>query len=122
MLHASLAIFSNAFGNTVDTEEQFTQIIIAIILYIIVIIIPFVTEKTKLVGIFLILLSFATLISAGGFGILGFALLLSAGIIAIKWKKKPLQNKPIEILKERFAKGEITMEEFEDKKKELDTM
>ena len=113
----------NSFGSGIYGEELINILTgVSIILYTFAIIIPFVIKKTKFVGICLVVLSFATLISAGGFGILGFALLLSAGIIAIKWKEEPLRDNPIEILKERFAKGEITVEEFEDKKKELDTM
>jgi hypothetical protein len=70
---------------TEDIELIKMRIIISVILYIIAIIIPFVLKRTKIIGGILLGLSFATLISAGGFGILGFALLIAAGIAALRW-------------------------------------
>ncbi len=73
---------------------------------------------------------------AGGFGIFGailsllFFLLIVVGIIIfIYWIIKqftpgitsqiPSTNRALEILKERYAKGEITKEEFEEMRKEI---
>lgn len=65
----------------------------------------------------------------GGFGWIFMALwwvLIAAGIIAlIKWfsdehrKVRTHEKSPIEILKQRYAKGEIDKKEFENRKKDL---
>lgn len=70
--------------------------------------------------------------SFGAFGwVLGliFFMLLMAGLVAlVKWYSKDdndensgkgVLNKPLEILKERYAKGEISSREFEKIKKEI---
>ncbi|MFW6383503.1 MAG: SHOCT domain-containing protein [Nanoarchaeota archaeon] len=60
------------------------------------------------------------------FGFMGMILFLAAVIFLIYWLVKKstetTQNskQPIDILKERYAKGEITNKEFEEKKKELE--
>lgn len=51
-------------------------------------------------------------------------LIIAVIIISIKWlndrRTKTSENeKPLEILKRRYAKGEIDKEEFEERKKEL---
>jgi len=118
----TLAIFVESFGGgeLAAKEQVFFQVGVSAFLYIIAIIIPFVIKQPKIVGYTLLVLAISTLISAGAFGIIGFALLLPAGIIAIRWKERIKSNSAIDFLKERYAKGEITKEEFEEKKKELE--
>ena len=118
----TLAIFVESFGGgeLAAKEQVFFQVGVSAFLYIIAIIIPFVIKQPKIVGYTLLVLAISTLISAGAFGIIGFALLLPAGIIAIRWKERIKSNSAIDLLKERYAKGEITKEEFEEKKKELE--
>jgi len=58
----------------------------------------------------------------GGVGVFIFALAIIALIILLIDKQNSESTdskKYLEILKERYAKGEISKEEFEDKKKEL---
>lgn len=64
-----------------------------------------------------------------GFGVLGFLLtvlfwaLLIAGVVAlVRYLKaaKPAEKTPLETLKERYAKGEISKDEFEKMKKDLE--
>lgn len=101
-----LDITITSFENFTDSSEQETEIdrqermadmqyiygtgAGAIILYIVALVIAFVIkEKTKIVGIILIILSVVTLILIGGFGVIGFALLLTAGIVALRYRKPP---------------------------------
>jgi uncharacterized membrane protein len=119
----TLAIFVESFGGgeLAVKEQVFFQVGVSAFLYIITIIIPFVIKQPKIVGYTLLVLAVSTLISAGAFGIIGFALLIPAGIVGIRWKEKKIPvSTANDILKERYAKGEITKEEFEEKKKELE--
>ena len=57
----------------------------AIVLYIIALVIAFVIkQKTKIIGIVLLVVAVATLLLIGYFGVIGFALLLTGGIVALK--------------------------------------
>jgi putative membrane protein len=65
-----------------------------------------------------------------GFGILGFLTvaiiwaLIIAGIVAlVRYLRAPRvsERTPLEILKERYARGEISKEEFEKMKKDLES-
>jgi putative membrane protein len=117
----SLSIFMESFGNEeLEGKDQiFLQVGVSAFLYIIAIIIPFVIKSSKISGYVLIGLALSTIISAGGFGIIGFAILIAAGIAALRWKEKTNGNSAIEVLKERFAKGEITKAEFDQMKEDL---
>jgi putative membrane protein len=120
MTLGALESFTNAFGgDSTWTQDLGAQIGVGIILYMIAIILPFVIKDTKPVGIILVVLAFSTFIAAGYFGILGFVLLLTAGILAIKFKPKNISSSSLEILKQRYAQGEITKEEFDEMKKDL---
>jgi putative membrane protein len=52
-----------------------------------------------------------------------FRILVIAGLILIIWalfgRKKGAERSALEILKERYAKGEITKEEFDEKRKDI---
>lgn len=63
----------------------------------------------------------------GGFSIFGwlsvvvFWILLILGIAAIiRYLSHSNEKTPLDILKERYASGDITKKEFEEKKKDLD--
>ena len=59
----------------------------AIVLYIIALVIAFVIkQKTKIIGIVLLVVAVATLLLIGYFGVIGFALLLTGGIVALRYK------------------------------------
>lgn len=113
----------NFGGAPVKGKDQvMAQIGISILLYIIAIIIPFTIKKTKPLGYVLIGLGITSFISAGYFGIVGFALLVAGGIAAIKYQGKDNKNSivdALEILKSRYAKGEITKDEYERMKQDL---
>lgn len=118
----SLVIFLESFGNAPPEKEQlFTQLGVSTVLYMVAIIIPFALKKAKTVGYILFGLAVATLISAGGFGIIGFAILIAGGISAVRWKEKQIDSKnAMDLLNERFAKGEINKEEYEERKSTLE--
>ena len=70
----------------------------------------------------------------GGFGFLGFlfmilwwAFIIALVIAAIKWltrgsrgSRSTGEKSPMEILKERYARGEITKDEYQEIRKELE--
>lgn len=65
----------------------------AMVLYIIAIITAFVLkQKTKIIGVTLVVISVATLILIGYFGVIGFALLLTGGIVALRYKIPTAQS------------------------------
>ncbi len=65
----------------------------------------------------------------GGWWMIFFWIIIIIGIIfLVKWlvaqgrpdsKTAPTEESPLDILKKRYARGEITKEEFEQKKKDL---
>ena len=59
---------------------------LAIIIYVSCFVVPFIIKKTKIVGIYLIICSFVVLIATAYIGLAGFALLLPAGILALRHK------------------------------------
>src|SRR4249920_1675790 len=97
VLDITLNLFENMTGKESETapsikreaDKQYisTAIGISIPLLIIALVLAFVIkEKTKIVGIGLIIISIAVLIAIGGFGVIPFALLLPAGIVALRYK------------------------------------
>lgn len=99
-----------------DREQLDTQIAVSVALYLVAIVFPFVVTRTKICGYVLIGIAVITLVSAGGFGVLSFAILLAGGIAALRWKEKGPKNTALEMLNERYARGEITREEYEQMK------
>jgi hypothetical protein len=60
---------------------------VTIVLYIAALVLAFaIKQRTKIVGISLILIAIITVIATSLFGVIGFALLLPAGIVALKYK------------------------------------
>jgi hypothetical protein len=100
VLDITMTSFENFTSDTPDQLQQqkqerssdmqyiYSSGSIAVVLYIIALIIAFVIkERTKIVGIVLLVIAVATLILIGFFGVIGFALLLTAGIVALRYKK-----------------------------------
>lgn len=62
-----------------------------------------------------------------GFGVIFWVLIILGVILLAKWLSANKTNlmgshdkKPLEILKERYARGELNREEFEEKKRDLE--
>lgn len=84
-----LPIIFNSIGTQIPAYVQLmNQVWISLSLYIIAILIPFAVRNTKATGTILVIISFATLTSAEMFGTISFALLLSAGIVSLRWKPR----------------------------------
>ncbi len=69
-----------------ESEHYTTTVGIAIMIYISCFIVPFVIKKTKIVGMYLLASSFVVLIATSYIGLAGFALMLPAGILALRHK------------------------------------
>lgn len=113
--------FLDAFGGDTeaDREQINAQIAVSVALYLVAIVFPFVVTRAKICGCVLIGIAIVTLVAAGGFGVLSFAILLAGGIAALRWKEKGPKNTALETLNERYAKGEITREEYEQMKEAM---
>lgn len=127
-LAAGMAFFS-AFdsGSNLDPETlgEMTawSLVITVVVSIIAIVIAFVTKKTKPIGYILLGLAVIMLIATNISGIITWILFFVGGISAIKYKVPGTESKinsSLDILKERYAKGEITQEEFNKMKSELE--
>ena len=128
---AGMTAFFSAFDetNSVNPEElgEMTaySIIISVIVSVVAIIISFTWKKTKTVGYVLLGLSVIMLIATNISGIIKWVLFLVGGISAIKLKEENVKQvkksdaSSLDILKERYAKGEITKEEFDKMKEDL---
>ena len=83
----SLSTSFGAEGFSSGFQEWFVIAMpLAIIIYISCFVVPFVIKKTKIVGIYLIVCSFIVLIATSYVGLAGFALMLPAGILALRHK------------------------------------
>ena len=97
------------------------SLIVSIIISIIALVIVFVMKKPKSVGYILLGLAVIMLVATNISGIIAWVLFFIGGISAIKYKVSDVESKKIinqDILKNRYAKGEITKEEFEAMNKE----
>ena len=107
-------------GDTdMDREQLDAQIAVSVALYLVAIVFPFVVKRAKVCGYVLIGIGVVTLVSAGGFGVLSFAILLAGGIAALRWKEKRPKNTALDMLNERYAKGEITRDEYDQMKEAM---
>jgi hypothetical protein len=82
------------FSQTVTETAPFVAgLFLSFIMYIGLIPITFaVKDKTKAVGIILLVIGVITTAITNGWGIISFALLLPAGILALRYKKKKQQQ------------------------------
>lgn len=130
---AALLTIASVFSGTVDVDPETLgemtaySLIISIIVSVIAIIIVFTSKKIKAVGIVLFILAFVSLITTNISGVVTWVLFFVAGIVAVRWKEELLDEETtkktstsIDILKERFAKGEINSKEFEEMKIKLE--
>ncbi|MGE5633890.1 MAG: hypothetical protein ACM3VV_01535 [Deltaproteobacteria bacterium] len=85
-------------ANDMSLEEQnvyfYGKIGIAFILYIIILIIAFAVKNSKAVGIVSIIFSVIILFATNAWGLVGSALLLAGGIVALVYKNKPPRYNP----------------------------
>ena len=131
---AALLSIASVFDPEADLEPETlgeltaVSVSVSIIISIIAIVIVFALRKPKIVGYILFVLAFISIISTNISGIVTTVLFIVGGISAVRWKeeladeereRKSVPNS-LEILKERYAKGEITKEEFETMKKDLE--
>jgi uncharacterized membrane protein len=66
-------------------------------MYIALIPITFATKnKTKAVGVILLVIGFITILITNGWGIISYALLLPAGILALRFKKQKVRRRIVE--------------------------
>ena len=105
-------------------EMTASSLVVSIIISIIALVIVFVMKKPKSVGYILLGLAVIMLVATNISGIIAWVLFFIGGISAIKYKVSDVESKKInsslDILKDRYAKGEITKEEFEKMKKDLE--
>ncbi len=104
-------------------EMTLYSLVVSIIISIIALVIVFVMKKPKSVGYILLGLAVIMLVATNISGILTWILFFVGGVLAIKYKVSDVESKKInsslDILKERYAKGEISQEEYDKMKSEL---
>lgn len=130
VIMTGLAFFSGFDSDSsVDPESlgEMTaySLMISIVVSIIAIVIVFVTKKIKTVGYVLLGLAAIMLVATNISGVVTWILFFVGGISAIKYKEistvEPKKNNSnLDILKERYAKGEISKEEYEKMKIDLE--
>ncbi len=78
--------------NSSDSSIK-VSVVVAFIAYILVVVLSFITNNTKIIGSLSILTSFVVFGATGGFGIIGFIFLLIGGVVALVYKKDQQQEK-----------------------------
>jgi len=112
-------------GAAVSAEElgemTAASIAISILVSIIAIVIVFTIKNHKVLAGILISLGIISLIATNISGVVTWILLIVAGIVVAKdsGQQNVKQGRDAEILRERYAKGEISKEEFESMKQDL---
>ena len=100
ILYTTLNVFENMTGEETQTlpntkrqaDIQYisTAAGVSIVLYILALVLSFsIKWRTKIVGTSLIIIAIVTLIAISFYGVIGFALLLPAGIVALRYKSPP---------------------------------
>jgi hypothetical protein len=86
-LYSLVDVIGSSFGSGIEeSSKQYVSAAapLAILIYISCFIVPFIVKKTRTVGIYLTVSSFVVLIATSYVGIIGFALILLAGILALR--------------------------------------
>ena len=93
---ATIGVISNIGGGTSDVlANAAVGLFFAFIMYIILLVLTFTMKtKTKALGIILIVVGFIAMVITNLWGVLAFALLLPAGIVALRYK--PGKQKVVE--------------------------
>lgn len=97
VLNVSMNVFENMTGEEtqinpsakrqIDMQYITAGVGVSIFSFIVALVLAFVIkERTKIVGISLIIIAVITFFAMGLFGVIPFALLLPAGIVAIRYK------------------------------------
>lgn len=117
----SFSPFMGSSGVPKNVNTIIAASVTTIILYIIAIALVFGITGDSRLGWLLIIIAVISLFLVSLYGVIGFALILAGGIAALKWKPRLNEKRltPLDILKERYAKGELSKEEFESKRKDL---
>jgi hypothetical protein len=80
----------NYLNTKAGSDRLVTGLAFAFLFYIVCIVITFVIKNTKILGTILITLGVIAVPITNGWGIISFALLLPAGIVAIRYKEKEI--------------------------------
>jgi hypothetical protein len=68
---------------------------VGLLTYIVILVIAFAVNNSKVVGIMSIISGFIVFLATGGFGILGFASLFAGGVVALVHKKNSGEKKEL---------------------------
>ena len=122
-ISSALAPDTNLEPETLGELTAYSMVV-SVIVSIIAIVIVFVRKETKPVGYILLGLSIVMLVATNFSGIIAWVLFFVGGISAIRYRQVSVEELKkldisIDILKERYAKGEITKEEFDKMKEDL---